>query len=480
MSVLLALWVANPISGWANAPADLINGSFVHFGYSDTTPAMTISQFKQLLNEMRSLGMNIIVLDAVRMKKNDAGCGGSANDFYWVAGFPNKLKRVLDEANKRGMIVYIGTVMSFMSCDNFHKSPNKDLVYQDIKTHIKTIADSYKDHPAFAGWYIPDETGADSSLIKRIPYYYNITHQLKQLTPGKKVIISPYLQPGALSPSDLAYVAAFFRDGTGIDIQAWQDGTGAFANQPSSDGQDKYSTEDYYFQLVNRLGSEAVWADVELFNFKNYSSASVTRLNKQLSAAQLPGKRISWLFQSHMSPSRGPNTGYKEARRLFRSYQALYGIKGAYLSYEGSYRWITPPSSQYPDSYGELNNSNTADPRNPFSTGWVGVPGNAQFIFDFSSPTNVDWLGVHIVIHPSWGITSPAELHVSCSTDGTGFGPTKVVTPAPGGTDISSDSGTEYVISNFAPFNFKNCRSLSVTLLNTQWTFLSEVEIVRF
>ncbi len=271
MIVLLALWVANPMSGSANEALNLINGSFVHFGYSDTTPAMTIKQFKQLLNEMRSLGMNIIVLDAVRMKKSGAGCGGGANDFYWVAGFPDKLNEVLDEAHKRGMIVYMGAVMSFMNCDDFHKSPNKDLVYQDIKTNIKIVADTYKDHPAFAGWYIPDETGADLSLIKKIPYYSNITRQLKELTPGKKVVISPYLQPGALSPSDLAHVAAFFRDATEIDIQAWQDGTGAFANQPSSDGQDKYSTEDYYFELVNRLGSEAVWADVELFNFKSYT-----------------------------------------------------------------------------------------------------------------------------------------------------------------------------------------------------------------
>jgi hypothetical protein len=477
--VVLAVWFSNAMSAGANAPANLIDGSFVHFGYSDTTPALTIDQFKQLLNEMRSLGMDTIILDAVRIKKSAVGCGGGGDDFYWVAGFPSKLQDVLDEAQKRGMMVYLGAVMSFMNCDDFHKSPNKDLVYQDIKTNIKLIADSYKNHPAFAGWYIPDETGADSSLIKKMSYYHNITSQLKQLTPGKKVIISPYLQPGALSPSDLAYVAAFFRDGTGIDIQAWQDGTGAFANPPSSDGQAQYSTEDYYAQLVDRLGSEAVWADIELFNFKSYSSASVARLNNQLSAAQLPGKRVSWLFQSHMSPSWGPNAGYKEARRLFRSYQALYGFKGAYLSYEGSYRWITPPASQYPDLLGELNNSRTEDPRNPFSTGWVGVLGNAQFIFDFSSPANVDWLGVHIVLQPSSGITSPAKVQVRCSTDGTGFGPAKAVIPSVPGADYSSSSVTEYVISNSAPLNFKGCKSLSIKLINTQWTFLSEVEIAH-
>ncbi len=476
---ILVLLLMNPISGRASEATDLLNGSFVHFGYSETTEAMTIKQFKRVLNEMHSLGMQTIILDAVRMKKSGAACGGGANDFYWVAGFPNKLKNVLDEAHKRGMIVYVGAVMSFMNCDNFHKSPNQELVYQDIETNIKTIADNYKNHPAFGGWYIPDEPGADFSLIKKISYYQNITYQLKQLTPGKKVVMAPYLQPGSLSPSDLAYVAALFRDVTGIDVQAWQDGTGSFANSPSSDWQNKYSTEDYYLELVNHLGSEAIWADIELFNVKSYRSASVARLNNQLSAARLPSKRVSWLFQSHMSPSWGPGAGFKEARRLFASYQALYGFKGAYLSYEGSYRWITPPSSQYPDLYGELNNARTADPKKPFDSGWVGVLGNAQFVFDFLSPTNVDWLGVHVLIQPNSGIASPKELQIRCSVDGIKFGPAKRIASPINGTDILSKDGAEYVISNLTSLKFKNCTSVLVTLINTQWTFLSEVEIAR-
>ncbi len=478
IAILVSLFM-NPVSGHGNEPMELLNGSFVHFGYSDTIEAMTINQLNQVLNEMRSLGMNIIVLDAVRMKKSEAACGGGENDFYWVAGFPNKLQKVLDEAHKRGMIVYVGAVMSFVNCGDFYESPNQELVYNDVNTNIKIIADNYRNHPAFAGWYIPDETGSDLSLLKKISYYENVTSRLKQLTPGKQVILAPYLQPDALSPSTLASVAAFFRDKTGIDILAWQDGTGAFANSPLSDWQNKYSTEDYYLELANHLGSEAVWADIELFNFKSYSSSSIARLNNQLAAAQLPGKRISWLFQSHMSPSWGPNAGFKEARRLFRSYQALYGLRGAYLSYQASYRWITPPSSQYPDLSGELNDASTADPKDLFSTGWVGVPGNAQFIFDFLSPTNVDWVGVHILIKPSSGITSPTKLKVSCSTDGANFGLAKAVTPAINGTDISSKDNTEYVISNSTAFNFMNCKSVLVKLFNAQWTFLSEVELAR-
>ena len=346
-------------------------------------------------------------------------------------------------------------------------------------TNIKIIADKYKNHPAFAGWYIPDETGSDLSLLKKTSYYYNVTYQLKQLTPGKQVIIAPYLQPDAMSPANLAYVAAFFKEKTGVDILAWQDGTGAFANSPLSDWQNKYSTEDYYIELVNHLGPEAVWADIELFNFKSYSSASVARLNNQLSSASLPSKRISWLFQSHMSPSWGPDAGFNEARRLFKSYQGLYQMRGAYLSYQGSYRWITPPSLQYPDLSGELNDGKTADPKDPFNTGWVGVPGNAQFIFDFFSPTNVDWVGVHILMQPSLGIASPTKLTVSCSTDGVQFGPAKAVTPAINGTDGSPKDNTEYVMSNSTALRLMNCKSVLVKLFNVQWTFLSEVEIAR-
>jgi hypothetical protein len=469
----------NPVSGHGDQSMELLDGGFVHFGYSDTIGVMTINQLKKLLNEMHSLGMNMIVLDAVRMKRNEAACGGGENDFYWVAGFPDKLKKVLDEAHKRGMVVYVGAVMSFLGCGDFHKTPNRELVYHDINTNLKIIADNYKDHPAFAGWYIPDETGSDLSLYKKISYYREVTDQLKQLTPEKPVILAPYLQPGALSPSNLAYVAALFRDATGIDIFAWQDGTGAFANSPLSDWQNEYSTQDYYLELVNHLGREAVWADIELFNFKSYSSTSLARLSNQLAAAQLPGKRISWLFQNHMSPSWGPNAGFKEARRLFGSYRAWCGLKGAYLCHEASYRWITPPSSEYPDSSGELNDARTADPKNLFSTGWVGVPGNARFIFDFSSPTNVDWLGVHILIQPSSGITSPGKLQVRCSTDGTNFGPATVVSPAIKGTGLSFEDNTEYVISNSTPFQFKECKSVLVALFNAQWTFMSEVEIAR-
>ena len=148
IAILVPLFM-NPVSGHGDQPLELLNGAFVHFGYSDTIEAMTINQLKQLLNEMHSVGMNIIVLDAVRMKRSEAACGGGEDDFYWVAGFPNKLKEVLDEAYKRGMVVYVGAVMSFVNCGDFHKTPNRDLVYHDINTNLKVVADNYKNQSRF-------------------------------------------------------------------------------------------------------------------------------------------------------------------------------------------------------------------------------------------------------------------------------------------------------------------------------------------
>lgn len=488
MRVLLCLTFCIAFScSAAHAQVAELSGGFVHMGYSATDEDIPIGQLPLYLDELEDLRYDTIIITPTRVTKSGRTCATSVNDFEWVKGFPAKLGTILNAAAARNMNVIVGTTYTNMRCASFWGSSNTAAVEADAALSYASLAATYGSHPAFLGWYIPDEPGPVPASTYN--YYSRVTAKLKAAAPGKPVMVAPYLGSPSTSPSSLASAANSFRNATGIDVQIWQDGVGANPNAKlffwTRSG---YSIDQYYQALASQLGVGGLWADVELFNYGDplfatgaYRSTSAQRVNNQLWSARFAGKRVSWLNQFHMSEVVGPGQGYVESPRLMGVYRAFYGL-GATLLFPlnySNYSWVSAPSSSYPDTSGyELFDRHVGDPRNPLDPTWVGVNGTARVTIDFGSTKRVDWVGVQTLTYPSWGIRSPVTLDIYCGPTTSSL--TKVATATAPFTqaDLAGSNGEEYVLGNRTPLGV-NCRFLDLRMPNGYWTFIGEVEASR-
>ena len=492
---MITLGVASIAFSAGAQTSPFLSGSFVYLGSGANSESLAVAQIPLFFDELQVLGTDTIVTTETRAKRAGSGCGYSAGAFEWVKGLPDKIGMILDAAHARGMKVYIGTPVSSAQCSTFWGVDNTRSVVEDIRNNLSVLSSQYGGHPAFAGWYIPDETGTLGTQVH--PYFKQVVAALDGLTPGKSVAIAPYYF-SQLPPHELGLAAARFRDATGVDLQIWQDSVGAAPEAKlyhwSRSG---YSTEQYYEALSSALGASGLWADVELFNYGKplfnkpagvltggYRPTSMSRLNQQLWSARFAGKRISWLHQWHMSEVTGPANGYVEAPWLQAAYRGRYGIGSAKWLAPlnlASYTWGATPSSSYPDSSGyELFDRRTGDPRNPYDPAWIGIDGvnkTASFKVDLSTAKRVDWIGVHTLSYPIWGIRGVTTADVYCGATSSALSKIGTISAPFTQQDLSSTSEEEYVIANRSPFG-ADCRFVELRIpTNSNWVFISEVEM---
>jgi len=475
----------------AHADTALLSGSFVHFGYSSTDEQLPAAQLPLFLDELRDLGNDTLIIGQTRATRAGVGCASSAQDFEWIAGFPAKLGTVLDAAAARGMKVVVGTTYSSGQCAAFWQGSNAAAVAQDAAQSMAQLAQQYAMHPAFAGWYITDEPAQVPD--ERASFYRSIVSTLKAATPSRPVMVAPYLASSSVDPASVASAALRFRSATGVDVQIWQDGIGAASHAKLFQwDRPGYSTEQYYQALSAQLGASAVWADIELFNHGSplfldvgnglsgaYRSASVQRINQQLWSARSAGKRVAWLNQYHMSEVVGPGQGYGEAPRMMNTYRGLYGLGASYLvdPVQTTYHYSVAPATSYPDGSGhELFDRRVGDPRNPMDAGWVGVHGNVSITIDLGQRRRVDWIGLHTMTRPAWGIVTPTSVEVMCAEPGTAAVTIGTLSAPFTQSGVMGSTEEEYVLGNAAPLAAQ-CRTLELRVANGSWTFLSEIEM---
>lgn len=472
--------------------ANRLNGTFLHFGYGPGDDVIPTSQVPSILEEISQLGMNTIIIAETRI--SPGRCAANVSDFRWLAGFPQKIRTILDEAHSRGMEVYIGGTHSGFNCSSFGSTSNIALVTQDIRQNLSLISSQHNSHPAFKGWYIPDEpplAGGSTSFT----YYRNITAELKGISPGKKVLTAPYFAGGVQlpSPAHLAQSAAAFKDITGVDIQVWQDGIGAI---PSTKlfhwDRAGHSSEEYYQALQNALGTNSLWADVEIFNFGDplfntqannltggYRSASSKRVNQQLWSSRFAAKRVSWLHQWHSSKSMGPAHGYVEAPLFQALYRGTYGIRATYLTplNHRNYWYSRPPNAAYPDNGSKMFDRRTGDPRHPGDQAWVGFLGQFDVTIDLGSTRKVDWIGVHLLSNTQWGIKIPTRYEIFCGTTQTNLTKIEDARSPFSLADQALIVSEEYLMGNREALD-ATCRYVRLRFPNTgSNTFISEIEM---
>ena len=108
--------------------------------------------------------------------------------------------------------------------------------------------------------------------------------------------------------------------------------------------------------------------------------------------------------------------------------------------------------------------------------GWVGVHGNVSITIDLGQRRRVDWIGLHTMTRPAWGIVTPTSVEVMCAEPGTAAVTIGTLSAPFTQSGVMGSTEEEYVLGNAAPLAAQ-CRTLELRVANGSWTFLSEIEM---
>lgn len=279
----------------------------VFFQPSKTTRIYSPLQLETEFKLMKEIGIKTVVIQWV----------ASTEQAYYPAKSipiyrPDLVKEILDKASMSQMDVFFGLPMPV---DWF--SAEKTTAYLMLlktKAYIAAVEliDLYGDNPVFKGWYLPYEfpvSELNNNSLRR--FIIDLTNDLKKLTPGKEVMIAPYLDKKSVWSTQKSTVWESFLSDNPIDIIALQDGVGASELQPE--------LVSHYYKFLReicRKTGHTLWAVVEVFN-KDFTSAMPQRVIKQLKMeGPVVDSIIIFDFSHYLNPDRNERSAmlYKELK----------------------------------------------------------------------------------------------------------------------------------------------------------------------
>lgn len=455
-----------------------IDGAFIYLGTPDST-RVPPEKIAPLLDELNGMRMKTILFSGVRTLTGECKTG----TFKWGYQFPEKLGPLLDEAQTRGMELYVGVSQIAEACGSVERFLQGKRIAADIEVMVKELETKFGSHPAFRGWYIPDEPNIEPPVV--YPFYKSIAKAIRAHS-QKTITIAPYLASAhkVVGPKLVAAFAKGFLNATKDDagrpvIQIWQDSVGATGNDLSW-GRGAGNVEEYYREISQAIGRENLWSDNEVFTCcvppfdgTTYGPATMTRLREQLrqSRSDFVSKRVIWLPQVHMGSV--VDDHYKDGPRLAAAYKASQGISGSIVQ-PVSYQWLTPPAAKYPDQGRELIDQQAADPTDYKHKSWAAVEGVAKLRVELAVPTKLSYIALQTFAYEKDGIFIPGEMKVTCFDEDK----KEVARENVKRTLKQSSAKHEFVFANEVPFTF-TCKSFEVELINGGWTFLGEIELTR-
>jgi len=183
----------------------------------------------------------------------------------------------------------------------------------------REVVDRYGRWESFAGWYIPQETGTNDFNIREI--FLALSQMCKELTPRKKVLISPFyhtrkMVKDFLTPQQHADDWRAILEGIdSIDHAAFQDGTAPLPELAAYASATK--------EVLDACGIQ-FWGNVETFE-RSYPikfpplDFDILRRKIGLQAPHV-AKLITFEFSHFMSP----NSMWVSARNLYKRYIERY------------------------------------------------------------------------------------------------------------------------------------------------------------
>ena len=299
--------------------------------YNPALKAFTDAQWQAMIEDMHQIGMDTLVLTCSSLVYRE-----ESESYAPVDVFPHPpmacarpMDVMMETAERLSMQVFLSAGFY-----GFWEASESNMASRDVEKRAFRACEemyaAYGSNPAFAGWYLPDETEAGPYFRPVfLDYVDRYARFFRALDKTKPILIAPYgtnkiaaddTFAGQLSQMDVDYIA--YQDEVGV--------------QKSTENQ----TAEYYGNLKkahDRAGRAKLWADIEMFDFEGqvYRSAllpaAMERIKKQIEAVSPSvDKILCYAYPGMLArPGSIAGYGYEGPEKLYRDYQAFYeGLRG--------------------------------------------------------------------------------------------------------------------------------------------------------
>lgn len=175
-----------PLKGtWLNLPYQDVRNKYMNPAHVDClAPAF----WKTKIGEYAQMGLRYLVLMAVA-NDGKAFYPSSFMPAAYPAGQQSPVEAIMEAADQYGMHVFMSCGWAENQDDNI-RDPKIKALQQRI---MQETAALFATNKSFYGWYLPVEDSMEPILSDEAVHAANaLTAIAKNLTPGKKVMISPY------------------------------------------------------------------------------------------------------------------------------------------------------------------------------------------------------------------------------------------------------------------------------------------------
>ena len=294
----------------------------------------SITAWQAELDQLQALGIRVMVVNGPFVGETPP------------AGAPDPMEAFFDEADRRGLSIYVDT----LAAPDWWTLSDPAPEIARARTLVEALARRYGNHPSFTGWYIPYELyvmwDAPAELIKAL--HRDISAACKHVSPDKPVMISPFFildQAGYLgsfrwaSPAEYQQFWTALLQQSQVDIVALQD-SGEHLSCYTLDERRPFlaamkaacetARKKFWMNIeVAELAVESLAAYTNRFGYKTHVNDSRTaaawravapdKLRQRLAlAGDYTDTAISWGYQQFIRPALGP-----EAEHVHESYRSL-------------------------------------------------------------------------------------------------------------------------------------------------------------
>lgn len=344
-------------------------------------------------------------------------------------GYPEGRKSpvdaIMDTADSLGMKVFIGCGWARDQLDDL----TDPYVIETNRHFMDELAELYSRRPSFEGWYIPVEGCFIPYLSDYAVQGVNkISAHARELTPGIKVLISPYGLFGADIENPLFEKSICDLD---VDIIAYQDEVGCVRDKFTLPRLKKNWKR--MRDIHNRLNIE-MWANCETFTWEEGTNdrqsalipAAYARLLSQQAAASAAGvdKIISFMFGGIIEdPKSQFQLGQPTwSNNLYTNYMAWKNGDAFWKMFEATLLdklSNAANTSMISDANVKaLADGNVAE-ENADDSRWVKFEkGHHEVVIDLQKNTSLQNLMVRTLNYNHEQIVAPRKVYVYTSTDG--------------------------------------------------------------
>lgn len=240
------------------------------------------SHWTSAVSAMHALGMDTVIVQTEGYLRTNGSVDKVSRD---------RITAVLDEADRYGMVVWIGLVLAEDGNGSPAAAADEGFVERVIgasEASALRLRDDFGSHPAFGGWYLPIELwtpGPGASIGLLGDYVRRVSQHCHALRAGD-IAISPFISDAAIDP---AATETTFRDvlaTSAVTVVMLQDGVGA-RGVPTAEIQARVSP---YLEAMGRACVApgcTLWANVESFapGGDPWRPAEFDRFREQLTVA---------------------------------------------------------------------------------------------------------------------------------------------------------------------------------------------------